>query len=154
MMRAPAAAKDGDKFEDQCLSFIFRRGIWVAGNIDLGGCNDEGFLICSLNKVVVGVGHLDEIASLRRKGYEFVWLPTRLTQNIYLSILNKLLIKTQDLPRLTEEEKLVYYSQLRESEYPPIEDFADAVAKNDEESLEVYKQACNEVKLKYPKNEE
>lgn len=43
------------------------------------------------------------------------------------------------------------YQRLRAIEYPPIEDFADAWVKNDEQALEDYRQKCLAVKTKYPK---
>lgn len=43
------------------------------------------------------------------------------------------------------------YQRLRAPEYPPIEDFADAWVKNDEQALEDYRQKCLAVKAKYPK---
>ncbi len=48
--------------------------------------------------------------------------------------------------------KLSAYSFYRKTEYPPIEDFADAWVKNDEQALEEYRQKCLAVKAKYPKN--
>jgi len=43
------------------------------------------------------------------------------------------------------------YQRSRSSEYPPLEDFADAWVKNDEQALEEYRQKCLAVKAKYPK---
>ena len=43
------------------------------------------------------------------------------------------------------------YDTKRKTEYPPLEDFADAWVKNDEQSLEDYRQKCLAVKAKYPK---
>lgn len=42
-----------------------------------------------------------------------------------------------------------YYYRVKE--YPPIEDFADAYAKDDADGLAEYKQKCLDVKNKYPK---
>ena len=39
----------------------------------------------------------------------------------------------------------------RINEYPPLEDLADALAKDDASALAIYKQKCLEVKSKYPK---
>lgn len=44
-----------------------------------------------------------------------------------------------------------YWSQLRQFDYPPIEDLADAIVNDDEEALQKYKEACLAVKAKYPK---
>jgi len=38
----------------------------------------------------------------------------------------------------------------RRAEYPPLEDYADAVAKDDAAALQAYKDACLAVKAKYP----
>ena len=42
-----------------------------------------------------------------------------------------------------------YYYRVKE--YPPIEEFADAYAKDDAVGLAEYKQKCLDVKAKYPK---
>lgn len=39
----------------------------------------------------------------------------------------------------------------RMNAYPPLEDFADAWVKDDQEALEAYRQACLAVKAQYPK---
>lgn len=38
----------------------------------------------------------------------------------------------------------------RAAEYPPVEDYLDGVAKNDEDQIAAYKAACLAVKEKYP----
>ena len=43
------------------------------------------------------------------------------------------------------------YKELRAKEYPAIEDYVDAVVKDDTEAIEAYKAACLAVKVKYPK---
>ena len=43
------------------------------------------------------------------------------------------------------------YKELRAKEYPPIEDYVDAVVKDDTEAIEAYIEACLAVKAKYPK---
>lgn len=43
------------------------------------------------------------------------------------------------------------YAEQRKAAYPPMEDFLDAVVKGDETAMEAYRQACFEVKAKYPK---
>ena len=47
--------------------------------------------------------------------------------------------------------RVLTYQELRVSEYPPMEDFADAWVKNDVEAMEKYKAYCLAVKAKYPK---
>lgn len=47
--------------------------------------------------------------------------------------------------------KASLYKELRTTEYPPIEDYLDAIVKGDIESEEEYKRKCLEVKAKYPK---
>ena len=43
------------------------------------------------------------------------------------------------------------YKELRTAEYPPMEDYIDAIVKGDIEAEEDYKRKCLEVKAKYPK---
>lgn len=47
--------------------------------------------------------------------------------------------------------RLANYAGLRRMEYPPMEDYLDAVAKGDDAGVEAYKAACMAVKAKYPK---
>lgn len=59
-------------------------------------------------------------------------------------------VKTE-LDRLQDLEDTNDYKRLRKLEYPPIDDYLDAVVKNDTDAIQAYKDACNAVKLKYPK---
>ena len=43
------------------------------------------------------------------------------------------------------------YADKRRGEYPPIEDYLDAVVKGDQSQIDEYIQKCLEVKAKYPK---
>jgi hypothetical protein len=43
------------------------------------------------------------------------------------------------------------YIAKRKREYPPVADYLDAIVKNDQTQLQAYIDACNAVKLKYPK---
>lgn len=43
------------------------------------------------------------------------------------------------------------YKELRTAEYPPMEDYLDAIIKGDVEAEEEYKTKCLAVKAKYPK---
>lgn len=43
------------------------------------------------------------------------------------------------------------YALLRKAEYPSVEEYMDALVKGDEEAMEVYKDKCLSVKVKYPK---
>ena len=52
--------------------------------------------------------------------------------------------------RLTKV-KACLYEELRVAEYPPVEDYLDAIVKGDSEAEEEYKRRCLEVKTKYPK---
>ena len=52
--------------------------------------------------------------------------------------------------RLTKV-KACLYKELRAAEYPPVEDYLDAIVKGDSEAEEEYKRRCLEVKAKYPK---
>ena len=52
--------------------------------------------------------------------------------------------------RLTKV-KAHLYKELRAAEYPPMEDYLDAIVKGDTEAEEEYKRKCLEVKAKYPR---
>ena len=52
--------------------------------------------------------------------------------------------------RLTKV-KACLYEELRVAEYPPMEDYLDAIVKGDTEAEEGYKRKCLDVKAKYPK---
>lgn len=43
------------------------------------------------------------------------------------------------------------YAELRSSEYPPMQDYIDAIVKNDEAQKQAYIDACLAVNAKYPK---
>lgn len=43
------------------------------------------------------------------------------------------------------------YQYFRKREYPPIEDYIDAVVKNDQEAIQEYTDKCLAIKAKYPK---
>ena len=47
--------------------------------------------------------------------------------------------------------KIENYALLRKAEYPPIEEYMDALVKGDEEAIEAYKEKCLAVKAKYSK---
>lgn len=49
-----------------------------------------------------------------------------------------------------DTEPLNYY-ELRKKEYPPIEDYLDAIVKGDDKQKQAYIDACLSVKAKYPK---
>jgi len=51
----------------------------------------------------------------------------------------------------TAEDDLNVILMNRKYAYPPIEDFADAWVKQDEDALEEYRQKCLAVKAAYPK---
>lgn len=46
-----------------------------------------------------------------------------------------------------------FYKTQRQSEYPPITDYLDAVVKGDQAQIDAYIAACQAVKAKYPKPE-
>lgn len=43
------------------------------------------------------------------------------------------------------------YAASRAAEYPPITDYIDGIVKGDQAQVQAYIDACNAVKLKYPK---
>ena len=56
--------------------------------------------------------------------------------------------------RLREQARLVEYRRQRAPEYPPLQDFADAMywhRKGDDTKLDAYVAACDAVKARYPK---
>ena len=70
--------------------------------------------------------------------------------------LNEELIEAE-VVRLQAEWDSKEYQRLREKEYPPLTDLADALywqAQGDESKMTAYVAACEAVKLKYPKGSE
>jgi hypothetical protein len=55
--------------------------------------------------------------------------------------------------RLQAEWDSTEYQRLRAKEYPPVEDYLDAVVKGDLAQQQAYIDACLAVKAKYPKSE-
>ena len=55
--------------------------------------------------------------------------------------------------RLLNEYNVKEYQRLRALEYPPIQDYVDAVVKGDQQQIQAYINACLAVKAKYPKPE-
>lgn len=55
--------------------------------------------------------------------------------------------------RLNREWDKAEYQRKRKAEYPPIEDYLDAIVKGDAAQLQQYTDACLAVKAKYPKSE-
>jgi hypothetical protein len=55
--------------------------------------------------------------------------------------------------RLNKEWERTTYQRQRRFEYPPIEDYLDAIVKGDAAQLQRYTDACLAVKAKYPKPE-
>ena len=43
------------------------------------------------------------------------------------------------------------YADKRRAEYPPMENYLDAIVKGDQEAIDAYIAACQAVKAKYPK---
>lgn len=56
-----------------------------------------------------------------------------------------------EVARLQEEASRTAYRELRAREYPPMEDYLDAVVKGDQAQINAYIAACLAVKAKYPK---
>ena len=61
-------------------------------------------------------------------------------------------IKAEAL-RIQAEYDATEYQRLRAPEYPPIQDYLDAVVKGDVEQQQAYIDACLAVKARYPKPE-
>jgi len=58
------------------------------------------------------------------------------------------------LNQIKKEYEDKEYQRLRAKEYPPVEDYLDAVVKGDLAQQQAYIDACQAVKSKYPKPEE
>lgn len=58
-----------------------------------------------------------------------------------------------EIQRQIEEYNFNEYQRNRKAEYPPVEDFLDAIVKGDEAQKQAYIDACLAVKAKYPKPE-
>lgn len=58
-----------------------------------------------------------------------------------------------EIIRLQQEWDNTEYQRLRAKEYPPMADYLDGIAKNDQEQIQTYIDACLAVKAKYPKPE-
>lgn len=58
-----------------------------------------------------------------------------------------------EIARLQKEWDDAEYQRLRAKEYPPVEDFLDAIVKGDDAQKQAYIDACQAVKDKYPKPE-
>ena len=58
-----------------------------------------------------------------------------------------------EIIRLQQEWDNKEYQRLRAKEYPPMADYLDGIAKNDQEQIQTYIDACLAVKAKYPKPE-
>lgn len=59
-----------------------------------------------------------------------------------------------EVERLQQQYDLEEYKILRKTEYPPLQDFADAMywhRKGDDTKLDAYVAACDAVKARYPK---
>jgi len=59
----------------------------------------------------------------------------------------------EEVSRLNREWERAEYQRKRKAEYPPMEDYLDAVVKGDTAQLQRYTDACLAVKAKYPKPE-
>lgn len=56
---------------------------------------------------------------------------------------------------ITQAQALVKaneYKTKRAAEYPPMTDYLDGVVKGDQAQIQAYIEACNAVKVKYPKD--
>lgn len=58
-----------------------------------------------------------------------------------------------EVENIKQKRKNEEYKRLRFLEYPRMEDYLDAVVKNDQEAIQSYIDACLAVKAKYPKPE-
>ena len=74
------------------------------------------------------------------------WLDTVQTKPTKIQVENELDI-------LEKQQQDTEYQRLRKLEYPPVEDYLDAVVKGDLAQQQVYIDACLAVKAKYPKPE-
>ena len=77
-------------------------------------------------------------------GGKIEWLDTEQTQPTEDEIRNEIV-------RLTYKAEVEDYKQKRAAEYPPREDYLDAIVKDDDVQKAAYIAACQAVKDKYPK---
>jgi hypothetical protein len=56
-----------------------------------------------------------------------------------------------ELNRLVQQHQANEYKRKRAQEYPDFRDYLDGVVKNDQDQIQAYIDACNAVKIKYPK---
>jgi hypothetical protein len=75
---------------------------------------------------------------------EITWLDSDQTQPTEEEIRNEIV-------RLTYKAEVEDYKQRRAAEYPPKEDYLDAIVKDDDVQKAAYVAACQAVKDKYPK---
>lgn len=57
-----------------------------------------------------------------------------------------------EIVRLQKQYEANEYQRLRAAEYPDYREFLDAFVKGDMQQLREYRQACMNIKLKYPKS--
>ena len=92
----------------------------------------------------------DALQSLRPKaqfavrGDVIEWLDTEQTQPSQSEI-------DAEVIRLQAEYDAKEYARKRKAEYPPMEDYLDAIVKGDETQKQKYIDDCKAVKDKYPK---
>ena len=60
-------------------------------------------------------------------------------------------ISDEKAKQIIDPKNALTYQQKRAMEYPPITDYLDAIVKDDKEAIQTYIEACQAVKLKYPK---
>jgi hypothetical protein len=82
------------------------------------------------------------------------WLDDGVDSAIWLPQCTPITDEEANLIRVSEQAALeasLTYAQKRASEYPPITDYLDGIAKGDQAQIDKYIADCLAVKAKYPK---
>ena len=96
---------------------------------------------------------VDEIVGVNRYIRIYINMSIKDEQTIYEyeELLFNINDDTEYISNRVAKVKANLYKELRKAEYPPMEEYIDAVVKGDVEAEKVYKAKCLAVKAKYPK---
>lgn len=96
---------------------------------------------------------VDEIVGVNR--YIRIYINTSIkdeqTMYEYEELLFSINDDTEYISNRVVKVKANLYKELRKAEYPPMEEYIDAVVKDDTVAINEYISKCLEIKVKYPK---
>ena len=75
-----------------------------------------------------------------------------ITKYIYKELVFSINDSQEYIDTILTKVKACLYKELRAAEYPPMEEYIDAIVKGDTEAAGKYKRKCLEVKAKYPRD--